>query len=165
MLLLLRLLILLELANLVFKLSDGVSVLVQLLLVQLLSLKDLHLQLFAFDILSLSLFLYFFLFSVQFALHILTALPLLLIRLLILDDLALALVHDLKEEVLHQTHGLLVFFVLGDHYIVVKAVADSFELLFESLRILEDVLYLKEALLSLELLLCVLDPRINTLYL
>ena len=69
-------------------------------------------------------------FRVQLALHVLTALPLLLVCLLVLDYLALALVDDLQKEVLHETHGFLVFFVLGYHHVVVKAVTNALQLLF-----------------------------------
>ena len=74
--------------------------------------------------------------------------PLLLIGLLVLEDFPLTLVDYLQEEVLHQTHGLLVLLRLLHLDELFVAGAHALELLLEGLGVLEHVFDHAQSLLA-----------------
>ena len=96
------------------------------------------------EILGLKFFNLFLLF-LQFSLCGFAPLSLLLICLFVFEDLTLRFIDDLKEEVFHQAHRFLIFFggVELDEFVVANTY--SFQLLLESLRILQNILDLGKA--------------------
>jgi hypothetical protein len=70
---------------------------------------------------------------VQLPFKLFSSFPLILICLFVLDDLALTLVDDLQEEVLHQAQSLLILLCCLNVDIVVITQAHASQLLFQSL--------------------------------
>lgn len=87
----------------------------------------------------------------KFSLTSFPALPLRLICLLVLQNLTLTLVYYLQEEVLHQTHRLLVLLLALHANKLIIARAHSLQLLLERFRILEYILYFDQAFLRIVL--------------
>lgn len=112
------------------------------LLIFLFSLVELLIYFLRFKETFWGKLLYLLLLLCKFSLQIFPSLPLLFISLLVFEYLALTLVYNLQEEVLHQAHRLLIFLSLLDLYKIIIAGTHTFELLFKSFWIFQNVFYL-----------------------